>query len=40
MKNTNFEYTKTNINTIHNINHITQQKTNNINITREIVGFT
>lgn len=38
MKNTNFEYTKTNLNTIHNINHITQQKTNNI--TREMVGFT
>jgi len=39
MKNTNFEYTKTNLNTIHNINHITQQKTN-LNLTSEIVRYT
>jgi len=39
MKNTNFEYPKTNLNTIHNINHIIKQKTSNINITREIAGF-
>ena len=29
-----------NLNTIHNINHIIKQKTNNINITKEMVGFT
>lgn len=42
MKNTNFEYQKTNLNTIQNTkinSHITQQKTNNIPLSREIVLF-
>jgi hypothetical protein len=39
MKKSNFEYQKTNLNTMHNISIIIQQKTNNIKKIRDIVLF-